>query len=525
MLGQDRNGQSPGEGGRSRRISITGVTIQPRNDIKPPYRTRLRAGLAATAIGLLGGVLLLGLAPLTGAPEAARSWQSGLVVKRLERARPSGDLEADLPTLPQVLLVSAYHTDHATARSAPETLQLTLEVARGDTLMGMLTEAGVATSEAHAAIESLREVFSPRDLRPGFEIRLALESAPAPQAAAAGANPVVEGVGDAFRLVGLSFAPEAARDVAVERGDGDDFVARTIEKALSPVDAGAVGRIDSSLYEAALAAEVPNGVLIEAIKALSFDIDFQRDLQPGDSFEVLYENLVDEEGRPLKTGALDYVELVSSGKATRLYRFTPSSGFTDYFDEKGRSVRKTLMRTPIDGARLSSGFGLRRHPILGYTKMHKGVDFAAPTGTPIYAAGNGTVELAGRNGGYGNYIRLRHSGTYKTAYAHLSKIAKGVRQGARVRQGEVIGYVGTTGRSTGPHLHYEVMVDSKQVNPGSIKLPAGETLEGKELKAFAELRRDIDRRRAMIAPSLQIASSPKGGCRTEPGELAELTNC
>ncbi|MEX0759778.1 MAG: M23 family metallopeptidase [Tistlia sp.] len=457
----------------------------------------------------MGGLLLLGLAPLSGAPQPGRSL-AAFAFPGAVAASEARDLEADLPSLPQVMLVSAYHTEHtAAARSAPKTLQLTLEVARGDTLMGMLTKAGVTMGEAHAAIESLRQVFSPRDLRPGFEIRLSLESEAEIQDEAKATNPVADGMREAFRLVGLSFAPEVDRDVAVERLTDASFVARTTEKALEPIDAGAIGIIDSSLYEAAAEASVPNAVLIETIKALSFDVDFQRDIQPGDSFEVLYENLVDEEGRPLKTGALDYVELVTGGRSIQLYRFTPDSGFADYFDAKGRSVRKTLMRTPIDGARISSSFGLRRHPILGYSKMHKGTDFAAPTGTPIYAAGNGTVEVAGRNGGYGNYVRIRHSSEYKTAYAHMSKFAKGVHSGARVRQGEVIGYVGTTGRSTGPHLHYEVMVGGNQVDPASIKLPAGETLEGRDLKAFAELRQDIDRRRATIAPLLQVASGPQ----------------
>lgn len=484
-----------------------GVTIPQRHDSAAPGRTRLRAGLAATTIGLVGGLLLLGLAPLSSAPHAGRgdrasgAWSPG--------SSAATDLEADLPSLPQVMLVSAYHTEHSPAvRGGPETLQLTLEVARGDTLMGMLTEAGVTMGEAHAAIESLRQVFSPRDLRPGFEIRLSLESNPEPLDEAKPSNPVADGMREAFRLVGLSFASDVDRDVAVERLEDASFVARTTEKALEPVDAGAIGLIDSSLYEAAVEASVPNAVLIETIKALSFDVDFQRDIQPGDSFELLYQNLVDEEGRPLKSGALEYVELTTGGREIELYRFTPESGFPDYFDAKGRSVRKTLMRTPIDGARISSTFGLRKHPILGYSKMHKGTDFAAPTGTPIYAAGNGTVEVAGRNGGYGNYVRIRHSGQYKTAYAHLSKFAKGVHSGARVRQGEVIGYVGTTGRSTGPHLHYEVLVDGAQVNPASIKLPAGETLEGKDLKAFAALRAEIDRRRSAIAPILQVASTP-----------------
>jgi murein DD-endopeptidase MepM/ murein hydrolase activator NlpD len=171
-----------------------------------------------------------------------------------------------------------------------------------------------------------------------------------------------------------------------------------------------------------------------------------------------------------------------------------TAGNLDYFNSKGNSVRKTLMRTPVDGARLSSRFGKRKHPILGYTRMHAGVDFAAPTGTPIYAAGNGTVVQAGRNGGYGNYIRIRHNGTYQTAYAHLSKFARKTRKGARVKQGQVIGYIGTTGRSTGPHLHYEVLRNGRQINPRSVRIPSGEKLKGAELKKFIAMRdaRDLE---------------------------------
>ena len=173
-----------------------------------------------------------------------------------------------------------------------------------------------------------------------------------------------------------------------------------------------------------------------------------------------------------------------SGKKNRLYRYKTRDGFTDYYNSKGQSVRKALLRTPIDGARISSGFGKRRHPILGYTRMHKGLDFAARRGTPVYAAGDGFVEYAGRKGSYGKYIRLRHNGSFKTAYAHMHRYARGIRNGRRVHQGQIIGYVGSTGRSTGPHLHYEVHKNGRQVNPRSIKLPAGRNLTGHELRAF-----------------------------------------
>ena len=196
-----------------------------------------------------------------------------------------------------------------------------------------------------------------------------------------------------------------------------------------------------------------------------------------------------------------------SGKEFSVYRFkTDDDGFTDYYDEKGRSVKKTLMRTPIDGARLTSGFGKRKHPTLGYTKMHRGVDFGARSGTPIMAAGNGTVEFAARNGGYGNYVRIRHNSEFKTAYAHMRKFGKGVRKGARVKQGQVIGYVGTTGRSTGPHLHYEVHKDGRQINPLSVKLPAGRKLGGKMLAAFNAYTGQVRQEVAGVELETQLAS-------------------
>ena len=209
---------------------------------------------------------------------------------------------------------------------------------------------------------------------------------------------------------------------------------------------------------------------------------------------------------PVRTGDVIYASMTLSGKTKAYYRYTPKSGITDYFDEQGRSVRKTLMRTPVDGARLSSGFGARRHPVLGYTKMHKGVDFAAPRGTPIMAAGDGVVERANRYGGYGNYLRIRHNSELKTAYAHIHRFAKGVSAGSRVKQGQIVAYVGSTGRSTGPHLHYEVLQNMKQVNPLSIKVAAGEILKGSELKRLAAARSTIDQRVAEARSGTTVAS-------------------
>nr|WP_240969456.1 M23 family metallopeptidase [Sneathiella limimaris] len=270
--------------------------------------------------------------------------------------------------------------------------------------------------------------------------------------------------------------------------------------------ARAGGTIDNSLFLSASQAGLPTSVIIDLIRIFSYDVDFQREIQPGDSFEVFFERFVDEDGRPLKEGEIQWASMTLSGTQISLYRYkTSDDGVTDYYTEKGHSVRKTLMRTPIDGARLTSSFGKRKHPILGYTKMHKGADFGAPRGTPIMAAGNGVVEVAGRNGGYGNYVRIRHTTEYKTAYAHMKGFAKKIRKGARVKQGQIIGYVGSTGRSTGPHLHYEVHKNGRQINPMSVKLPAGRKLKGKMLTAFENYTKDVDQEVASIPLSTQVA--------------------
>ena len=368
------------------------------------------------------------------------------------------------------------------AEIIPAILSRTLRVAKGDTLMGLLTGAGIERREAHEAITALSKVFSPRKLMPGQEIHLALTAAESPQGA--------------DRLVALTLQPSVERDFRVTRAESAEFVAESIDRSLLRKTLRAVGTIESSLTVAGEQAGVPIPVMVELIRIFSFDVDFQREIRRGDDFEVLYEALYDLDGNLAKTGPVLYAALTLSGTRLDLYGFTASNGFLDYFDPKGRSVRKTLMRTPIDGARLSSSFGMRRHPMLRYSKMHRGTDFAAPRGTPIYAAGDGVVEFAGPKGASGRYVRIRHNATYKTAYAHMRRIAKGVRRGRRVRQGQIIGYVGSTGRSTGPHLHYEVLSNGRQVNPMKIKLPSGETLKAEALELFNRRREELDRLRA-----------------------------
>ena len=242
--------------------------------------------------------------------------------------------------------------------------------------------------------------------------------------------------------------------------------------------------ITNSLYSDGINNNIPNQILIKLIQLFSFDLDFQRDIRKDTQVSVSYEKIFAENKTKYFFGDIEYARVTIKNNTLEYFKFLTDEGYIDYFNREGKNVKKSILKTPLDGARLSSTYGMRKHPISGFNKMHKGIDFAAPKGTPVYAGGNGVIEMAGRNGGYGNYIRIRHNNEYKTAYAHLSGFKKGISKGVRVNQGEVIGYVGSTGRSTGPHLHYEIIYQNKQINPLKLKLPSGKILEGKELERF-----------------------------------------
>ena len=267
-------------------------------------------------------------------------------------------------------------------------------------------------------------------------------------------------------------------------------------QALRPIDSQfmhAAGVIDDTLYEAALSSNVPLSALDNFMRVMGFSVDFQRQLQQGDAFELVYKKTTDRiTGETLSVGEVHYVGMVLSGKKIGYYRHQNNNGSIGWYDKDGTSAVRTLMRTPVNGARLSSSYGMRKHPISGYNKLHKGVDFAVPSGTPILAAGAGRIEMAGWNGNYGRYIRIRHNNTYQTAYAHLSAIAKGVYAGSQVDQGQVIGYVGSTGRSTGPHLHYEILVNRRQVNPMTINLPTGKNLSDVDKNSFENTVKNLN---------------------------------
>lgn len=392
-----------------------------------------------------------------------------------------------------------------------EEVRQIVEVKQGDTLIELLVDAGASQEDAYAAVTALEPAFSPRELKPGQAIELTF-------AAAQPAAPVENAD---FQLVGLQITPDAERDVAVNRSFDGLFTVMEIEHPLQQTTVRGSGTIDTSLYEAALDAGVSITALTEMIRAFSFDVDFQREIQPGDSFEIVYDHYLDENGEVVKTGEVVYAAMTLSGETLEFYRFTPSSGIWDFFNPNGESVRKALMRTPIDGARLTSGFGMRTHPTLGYTKMHRGVDFGAPTGTPIYAAGDGVIEKISPNSSYGNYIRIRHNSEYSTAYAHMSGFAKGLGRGDRVRQGDIIGYVGSTGRSTGPHLHYEVLIAGEQVNPLDIKLPAGEKLAGADLETYFATRDELIELRDTLRRGEELLARSQGTCYS----VAEEKSC
>ena len=249
--------------------------------------------------------------------------------------------------------------------------------------------------------------------------------------------------------------------------------------------------IFQSLYKSAIKEKIPANAIIEFARIYGFQVDFQRDIRKHDRFQIMYEIYLDEDNKIIETGNILFANLILSGEDNSLY-FFDSKGSVGHFDKNGKSVQKALMKTPINGARLSSPFGMRKHPIDGFNKMHRGTDFAAPMGTPIMASGSGIIKKAGWCGGGGNCVVIKHNSTYQTIYAHMSKFANGIRGGVRVKQGQTIGYVGSTGKSTGPHLHYEVIVNGKKVNSQTLKLPSGKILKGKERKIFETIKIKLD---------------------------------
>lgn len=380
--------------------------------------------------------------------------------------------------------------DQEPAALQPKVMQV--KVGKGETLSEVLEEAGVSLEEAGNVVKAVSRHINPRQIRAGQKLDLRLD-------------PVSEG--SRLALTEASFAIDPLRTLRVERGNNGDLQSRMDEKPMTTRRQAARVVIDGSLYMSADKAGVPDRITANVIRLFSYTVDFQRDVKTGDKLEVLYDSYLTPEGELVKTGDIIFARIVLGGKEYPLYRFKTKDGKEEYFTPDGRSIRGSggLMRTPVAIGRMTSGFGMRTHPVLGYTKMHKGVDFAAPIGTPIYAAADGVIEKAGRFSSYGNYIRIRHSSKLGTAYGHLSRYAKGIRPGTRVKQGQVIGYVGNTGRSTGPHLHFEVLVNGVQVNPRSVKYTVDNRLKGEDLQRFREHIRRLGQEYVQNVPSVTVA--------------------
>ncbi|MBL9029631.1 MAG: M23 family metallopeptidase [Caedimonas sp.] len=357
--------------------------------------------------------------------------------------------------------------------------EITLEIQKGDTLMSILVDAQIGKEEAFEIVDLLKKHFNPKDLKPHHKIYITY---------------VKDEKNPSKRLIeSLYFRPVIDKEFWIKSDEKGKFSLEKNEIKLNKITREARGKINDSLYVDAGKGGVPNKILHQMIQAFSYDVDFQRSFHPGDEYGLLYEMHADEDGIREEPRQLLYATLTLKSKKLHLYHFKLKDGTGGFYNQQGESVKKGLLRTPIDGARISSRFGKRRHPILGYTKAHKGIDFAAPTGTPIVASGDGVVMQAGPYANYGNYIRIKHNNQFSTAYAHLSCFAKGLRAGKAVKQGQIIGYVGSTGSSTGPHLHYELIRFNVQIDPGSVKMLPAAKLTGKELQAFKNTKDLIDK--------------------------------
>ena len=374
----------------------------------------------------------------------------------------------------------------------------TVKVKKGDTLTGIMRTAGAEAWQAKAIVDAMAPVFPGKSLRSGQEVRFTLVPAPSDTGA--------------MEPIKVSVFDKNGHRVTVALSEGGDYVASkdaddlggAVEMRTAQLPQRAT--LYTSIYQSALAQRIPSEIVTRLLRIHSYDADFKQRVQAGDSFEAFFDMGDGETGPGATPGELLYTSLNIDGSTRHFYRYRSPDGVVGFYDENGNSAKKFLMRKPVKGARFTSAFGMRKHPLLKRRRMHTGTDWAAPRGTPILAAGNGVVEKVGRKGGYGNYVRIRHANGYKSAYAHMARFAPGMRPGVKVRQGQVIGFVGSTGLSSGPHLHFEVLVNSRHVNPMKIHVPRGRNLRGKELAEFSKERRRIDGLRHRSPVNTQVAS-------------------
>ena len=369
------------------------------------------------------------------------------------------------------------------------------EVKNGDTLIKILFDLGADEMTVFGILDSIKKIYDPKSIKVGdkFKIKYKVQSGIVKDSKD---KSVKKPIYRTFvESIDFDLSSESSINIVGIKDFNDQYSyqAKKVDKVLTKHIIKYLVTVKNSLYVDGIDVGIPPNIMINVIQLYSFDVDFQRDIREGDKLKILFESYYDEKGNRIMDGNILYASLDLQRKKVMDMYLNRTSRVHEYFDAKGRSIKKSLLRTPINGARISSGFGLRRHPVLGYSKMHKGIDFAAPRGTPIFAAGDGVITYYKRKGGYGKFVQIRHNSKYYTRYAHASRFVKRLRVGSRVKQGDIIAYVGTTGRSTGPHLHYEIMYNNKQVNPASIKTVSGIGLKGEQLKKFIIARDQIDK--------------------------------
>ena len=345
-----------------------------------------------------------------------------------------------------------------------------IEVKSGDTLIKILTEIGLDYKEADRLFSSIKKVYNPKDLRVGQVLDIETQSS----------EP------DSVKVKTLRSTIRTGEYLEVDIQEDDSYLSKLVKDELTEEMRLSEGTINGTLSVSMNNQGVPSRIVANFINIFSYSVDFRRDVKKGDKFELIYETYLTPDGKLVKSGDIVYAALNLGKSKLELYRFKDAAGNVDYFNEKGLAMKKTLSRRPMayQSSRISSHFGRRRHPIYKDVRIHWGVDYPAPTGSAIYAAGDGVVQVAQYRNGYGNYVRIRHNSEYSTAYGHMKGYAKGIRPGVRVKQGQLIGYVGSTGRSTGPHLHYEIIRNGQRVNPLTVKATASENLSGKNLTNF-----------------------------------------
>ena len=350
-----------------------------------------------------------------------------------------------------------------------------LKVRNGDSIQRILYDQKISPADVNNVINALRREYNIGTLRNDQKVYL-----------------IIKREKNGNFVSRLTVNIDNITSVHVFLNKDNVYETRRVTKILTKKNHLVETTIDRGIYRTAKQSGIENSIVAQFARLYGFEVDFQRDLKKNDKIKIFYERYLDDDGVPQRTGNIIYSEITNVERNIILYRYEYPNGSIAYFTPEGKSIEKSLMRTPINGAKLSSRYGFRIHPILGYNQMHQGTDFAAPIGTPVMASGAGTVEYSGWKGGYGKFISIRHSAVYQTNYAHLQDYAKGIRRGAKVQQGQVIGYLGSTGSSTGPHLHYEVVVNGKKENSQTLKLPSAAPLEGNNKNFFEIQKRNID---------------------------------